>query len=51
MRWTATKYLGELVSSGVLREERVGRKKLIVSSELMKILKKVIDYDENLSNG
>lgn len=38
-RQTATKYLGELVSSGVLREEKVGREKLFVNRELMDVLK------------
>ncbi|WP_185173658.1 cell filamentation protein Fic [Rothia nasimurium] len=39
-RQTATKYLGELVSVGVLREEKVGREKLFVNEELMEILRK-----------
>lgn len=38
-RQTATKYLGELVSAGVLREEKVGREKLFVNEGLMDILK------------
>ena len=38
-RQTATKYLGELVSSGVLREEKAGREKLFVNEELMEVLK------------
>ncbi|MDO4822415.1 MAG: hypothetical protein Q4A03_10385 [Rothia sp. (in: high G+C Gram-positive bacteria)] len=39
-RQTATKYLGELVSAGVLREEKVGREKLFVNEGLMDILRK-----------
>ncbi|WP_237201444.1 Fic family protein [Rothia nasimurium] len=39
-RQTATKYLGELASAGVLREEKVGREKLFVNEGLMEILKK-----------
>lgn len=38
-RQTATKYLGEPVSAGVLREEKVGREKLFVNEGLMEILK------------
>ena len=38
-RQTATKYLGELVSAGVLREEKVGREKLFVNGGLMDISK------------
>ncbi len=38
-RQTATKYLGELVSAGVLREEKVGREKLFVNEGLMEVLR------------
>lgn len=38
-RQTATKYLGELVSAGVLREEKVGREKLFMNEGLMEILR------------
>ncbi|WP_237235876.1 Fic family protein [Rothia nasimurium] len=41
-RQTATKYLGELVSAGVLREEKIGREKLFVNEGLMDILKRSI---------
>lgn len=43
-RQTATKYLGELVSAGVLREEKVGREKLFVNEGLMDILRKIEAY-------
>ena len=36
-RQTATKYLGELVLAGVLREEKVGREKLFVNETLNRL--------------